>query len=112
MKDEAEWSRKLAYAMSVHGPDLDMRKKLIDAYAKAETPSRLPQWFKDYVASAYTADKFSHAVITKAGRNAIDVALAKLDDIPMVDDKHISVPWPITERPKLDPEVERRSKLD
>ena len=51
------------------------------------------------------------ADLMKAGRNAIDVALAKLDDIPMVDDKHISVPWPITERPKLDPEVWEESEI-
>jgi hypothetical protein len=55
--------------------------------------------------------KLIDALLTKAGRNAIDVALAKLDNIPMVDDKHIAVPWPITERPKLDPEVWSESTI-
>jgi len=45
------------------------------------------------------------ADLVKAGRNAIDIALEKLNKIPMVDDEHIAVPWPITKRPKLDPEV-------
>lgn len=46
------------------------------------------------------------ATIHKAGRAAINNALRDLDAIPMVDDKHISVPWQrIVKRPKLDPEV-------
>ena len=56
-------------------------------------------------------NKSAESAITKAGRNAINVALAKLDDIPMIDDKHIAVPWPITERPKLDPEVWEESEI-
>ena len=46
------------------------------------------------------------AEIHKAGRAAINNALRDLDAIPMLDDKHISVPWQrIVKRPKLDPEV-------
>jgi hypothetical protein len=58
-----------------------------------------------------TSDKSAESVIIKAGRNAIDIALDKLDKIPMVDDDHIAVPWPITERPKLDPEVWEESEI-
>jgi len=58
-----------------------------------------------YVEDVAPVKKSVNAFITKAGRNVIDVALAKLNEIPMVDDDHIAVPWPITERPKLDPEV-------
>lgn len=53
----------------------------------------------------FDADKSAHAVVTKANRDVVDNALFALDRIPMVDSEHIAVPWPITERPRLDPEV-------
>jgi hypothetical protein len=55
--------------------------------------------------------KGAEADLTKAARNAIHRALMKLNRIPMVDDKHIAVPWPITERMKLDPEMWAQSEI-
>ena len=46
----------------------------------------------------------SHGIV-KAARVAVEEALAKLDEIPMIDDEHVSVPWPEVDRPKLDPKV-------
>lgn len=51
------------------------------------------------------------ADLVKAGRNAIDEALAKLDEIPMVDSEHVAVPWAIAKRPKLNPEVWADSEI-
>lgn len=47
----------------------------------------------------------------KAARQVVKDALEALDEIPMVDEDHIAVPWPITKRPKLDPEVWEDSAL-
>ena len=47
----------------------------------------------------------------KAARQVVTDALEALDKIPMVDADHISVPWPITKRPNLDPEVWEGSEL-
>ena len=52
------------------------------------------------------------ADLVKAGRNAIDQALEQLDKVPMVDDKHINVPWPIGKRPKLDPQEWSESVIE
>ena len=49
--------------------------------------------------------------LTKAGRNVIGEALAKLADIPDVKPGQIAVPWKSTTRPKLDPEVWEESIL-
>jgi len=47
----------------------------------------------------------------KAARQVVTDALEALDEIPMVDEDHIEVPWPITHRPKIDPEVWEESAL-
>jgi hypothetical protein len=51
MKDEAEWSRKLAFAFSQYRPDTETRNKLLTAYITAKNPSDLPEWFKEYIVS-------------------------------------------------------------
>lgn len=51
MKDEAEWSRKLAFAFSQYKPDTETRDKLIAAYVAAKNASDLPSWFKEYITS-------------------------------------------------------------
>lgn len=55
--------------------------------------------------------KAMDADLTKAGRNAIDDALKRLNGIPMVDSEHIAVPWPMSKRPKLNPEVWADSEI-
>ena len=105
MRDNAEWSRKLARAMSVNQPDVDTRKRLVEAYEKAESPSRLPKWVLDFIDQASTDTKNVSADLTKASRDAVGRALAALKLIPKVDKKHIRAPWLVTERPALDPEM-------
>ena len=51
MRDEAEWSRKLAFAFSQYRPEPKIRAKLLAEYENAKTPSDLPNWFKDFVES-------------------------------------------------------------
>ena len=51
MKDEAEWSRKLAFAFSQYRADNETRSKLLSAYLAAKNPSDLPEWFKEYIES-------------------------------------------------------------
>ena len=111
MRDNAEWSRKLARAMSVNQPDVDTRKRLVKAYEKAESPSRLPKWVLDFIDQASTDTKNVSADLTKAGRDAVDRALAALKLIPMVDDRHIRSPWPVMERMNLDPNVWEESTI-
>jgi hypothetical protein len=75
-----------------------------------DIPNEMPN--VDQVASKKLAPgKGTEVDLTKAARNAIHRALMKLNRIPMVDDDHIGVPWPITERPKLDPEVWAESAI-
>lgn len=51
MKDEAEWSRKRAFAFSQYRADTETRDKLLAAYLAAKNPSDLPEWFKEYIES-------------------------------------------------------------
>jgi hypothetical protein len=51
MRDEAEWSRKLAFAFSQYQTDPETRDKLVAAYLAAKNPSDLPSWFKEYIVS-------------------------------------------------------------
>jgi hypothetical protein len=53
----------------------------------------------------------SDGTVTKAARKRVAEALKALDGIPMVDDKHIAVPWPIYPRPKRDSEVWQDSAI-
>jgi len=53
----------------------------------------------------------SDGTVTKAARKRVEEALKALDEIPMIDDKHIAVPWPIAARPKLDSEVWQDSEI-
>jgi hypothetical protein len=57
MKDEAEWSRKLAFAFSQYRADTETRDKLLAAYLAAKTPSDLPAWFKEYIKSGILLNK-------------------------------------------------------
>jgi hypothetical protein len=52
------------------------------------------------------------AGIVKAARERVAEALAELDQMPMIDDEHIAVPWPVVKRPKLDPEVWSDSDIE
>ena len=101
-----EWEGDLANSTVVTTPS---GQKVTFYSLVSMTNGEALEWFDHYLPRQES--KVADSVIGKAGRNAIDVALAKLDDIPMVDDKHISVPWPITERPKLDPEVWEESEI-
>ena len=75
-----------------------------------DIPNEMPM--VDQVApNKLAAGKGTEADLTKAERNAVHRALMKLNRIPMVDKKHIAVPWPITERPKLDPDVWEESEI-
>lgn len=48
----------------------------------------------------------------KAARERVKEALAKLNQMPMIDDEHVAVPWPVMKRPKLDPEVWEDSNIE
>lgn len=50
--------------------------------------------------------------LLKAGRNVIGEALAALDKIPDYDAENIRVPWVVTTRPKLDPELWAESVIE
>lgn len=42
--------------------------------------------------------------LVKAGRNVVAQALEALDNLPLVNGYNLAVPWPIVQRPDLDPE--------
>ena len=73
-----------------------------------DEPPAHPNCMCDLVPSS---NKAAAAMLTKAQRNAIEAALERLKNIPSVDDKHIAVPWPIADRPKLDPQIWADSEI-
>jgi hypothetical protein len=87
---------------------IDMEAGSPYALTDIDEPPAHPNCMCDIVPSV---GKSVNATLTKAGRDAVDAALAELDKIPMVDDIHIDVPWPIVARPKLDPEVWADSEI-
>lgn len=103
---DATLSRRLAQALNNVRPTPSNWIEIVEASEVAEKFTDLPDWVQAFIRNAEKDnDKATDADITKAGRNVIDDALNALNKIPMVDDQHIAVPWPIDKRPKLNPEV-------
>ena len=67
-----------------------------------------PQAARDFALTLKT----SEADIKKFNRDKVDKALAKLDALPMVDDEHIEIMWPVYPRPKLDRKVWASSEIE
>lgn len=82
-----------------------------DGFGDVDGPPGHPNCLCVLQAVIESNEKAVDADLVKVAREAVAQALRKLDDIPMVDETHIAVPWPIKPRPKLDPDVWANSEI-
>jgi hypothetical protein len=93
-------------AVTMDGEEIPMPKR----YAANLIDDDLPPL--EEIELAELQDKTISALLIKASRNVIQDALDRLAGIPRVDNKHIAVPWPVAERPKLEPEQWAESVIE